>query len=124
MFREKCQVIENKEVTDGYFVIKFRSPRISATARPGQFVQILCLSAGKQTQNVFDPLLPRPFSFLTASKTDFSFLYHVIGKGTILLSSAKPGDALWILGPLGNGFTIGSSLRGGRDSDRRSNLKI
>ncbi len=73
-------------------------------------MQILCADS-------FDPLLPRPFSFLTVSKKDFSILYQVVGKGTKILSQIAAGDALWIVGPLGNGFTIKDSRQ--KTVDRR-----
>ncbi len=97
--REKCQVLENNEVARGHFILKMLSPRIAKSARPGQFIQISCSDS-------LDPLLPRPFSFLSASSKEFSILYHVVGKGTNLLSRAKKGDVFWVLGPLGNGFTV------------------
>ncbi|MGH7197945.1 MAG: dihydroorotate dehydrogenase electron transfer subunit [Candidatus Omnitrophota bacterium] len=103
MFRERCKVLENKKVAPGHFVLKARSPRIAKNARPGRFVQILCSES-------MDPLLPRPFSFLTADSKDFSILYHVVGKGTQFLSEKRKGENLWVLGPCGNGF--GLSLRG------------
>ena len=100
MFREKCLVLENKKVAPAHFILKMRSAAIAKRARPGQFVQVLCADSS-------DPLLPRPFSFLTATKNDFSLLYQVVGKGTRLLEQAKKGDTLWVLGPLGNGFNLG-----------------
>src|SRR3989338_7332376 len=105
MFRENCAVIENKRIAPGHYVLRLASIRIAKVAKPGQFVQILCSDA-------YDPLLPRPFSFLTATKGDFSVLYHVIGKGTRLLSLAKKGDTLWAVGPLGNGFLQGVRDKG------------
>ena len=78
-----------------------RSPAIAKSAKPGQFVQLLC------ADDSLDPLLPRPFSFLDASGTDFSILYHVVGKGTELLSKSAKGESLRVLGPLGNGFSLG-----------------
>ena len=99
MYRERCLVLENKKVAPGHFVLRMRSPRISKAAEPGQFVQVLC-------EDTTEPLLPRPFSFLTATKKDFSFLYHVVGKGTAALAQKKKGDSLWVLGPLGHGFTL------------------
>ena len=77
--------------------MRLGSRAISKNARPGQFVQILCA-------DTCDPLLPRPFSFLTADSKSFSVLYQVIGKGTHLLSLLKKGEALSITGPFGNGF--------------------
>lgn len=104
MFREKCRVLENKKIGSACFVMKLASARISKNARPGQFVQIACADS-------YEPLLPRPFSFLTASRRDFSVLYQAVGKGTKILSRATKGDSLWILGPLGNGFSIGATRR-------------
>lgn len=100
MLREKCAVLENRKVAPNHYVLKLRSPRIAKNAAPGQFVQIL-------SSESMDPLLPRPFSFLTADAKDFSILYHVVGKGTQFLSEKKKGESLWVLGPCGNGFSQG-----------------
>ena len=99
MYKEYCPVIENRKIAPGHYVLRMRSPRIAKNARPGQFVQILCADS-------YEPLLPRPFSFLTADTKDFSILYHVVGKGTALLKMAKKGDVFSVLGPLGNGFSV------------------
>ena len=100
MFNETCAVIENKKVAPDHWVLTLRSVSIAKHAKPGQFVQILCAN------DSYDPLLPRPFSFLDVSGSDFSILYHTVGKGTQLLSKAAKGDFLRVLGPLGNGFTV------------------
>lgn len=97
MYKERCKVLSNEKVAPGHFVIQMASPRISKKALPGQFVQVLC-------EDSYEPLLPRPFSFLTAGKNEFAFLYHTVGKGTNILSKKKKGDTLSVLGPLGNGF--------------------
>jgi len=110
MVREKCVVLENKKVAPGHFVLTCASRAISQNARPGQFAQILC-------EESTDPLLPRPFSFLTAAQDNFSVLYHVVGKGTASLARKKKGDFLWVLGPLGNGFTL--VYRRQKTEDRR-----
>ncbi len=99
MYRESCKVVSQEKVAPGHFVLTFESPKISKSAKPGQFVQVLC-------DNSMDPLLPRPFSFLTVTPKNFSLLYHVVGKGTEILSKLKKGDALNVLGPCGNGFTL------------------
>jgi dihydroorotate dehydrogenase electron transfer subunit len=100
---EKCEVIENKSVAPGHFVLRLRSKKVAKSAKPGQFVQILC--GGESS---FDPLLARPFSFLTARGSEFSVLYHVVGKGTELMHKMKKRDRVQVLGPLGNGFTVSS----------------
>lgn len=97
MFREKCTVLENREVAPGHFCLVLRSPKIARKALPGQFVQLLCSDS-------YDPLLPRPFSFLETTSNSISILYQVVGKGTKVLELVKKDDTLWVLGPLGKGF--------------------
>lgn len=98
MYRETCEVLDNKAVAPGHFTLTLRSKKIAATALPGQFVQVLCGSS-------WDPLLPRPFSFLTVGSGKLSLLYHVVGKGTALMAALKKGTKVPVLGPLGNGFS-------------------
>ena len=100
MHKETCAILDNKKVAPGHWVLKLRSRAIAKAALPGQFVQVLC------ADDSFDPLLPRPFSFLSAQNDVFSILHQVVGKGTELLSKKKKGDTLRVLGPLGNGFTL------------------
>mgnify|MGYP003393437099 CR=1 FL=1 len=99
MTSQSCQVLENRKVAPDHYVLRLASKPIAQKAAPGQFVQLLCSDS-------YEPLLPRPFSFLTASATDFSLLYQVVGKGTQLLSKVEKGQSLRVLGPLGNGFTL------------------
>lgn len=107
MFREKCEVVRNALLAPGHYALTFASPKIAQAAKPGQFVQILCGEGN-------DPLLPRPFSFLTATKKDFTILYQVVGKGTKALSEIAKGKQLWITGPLGRGFTATIRRHGDR----------
>lgn len=102
MYKELCPVLENKKVAPGHYVLKLKTASIAKKAQPGQFVQIHC------SQDSFDPLLPRPFSFLDVDKDVISILYHVVGKGTGILSHLDKGKSISILGPLGNGFAISS----------------
>ena len=105
MFKQTCEIVSNVKVAPGHWVLTLRSPAIAKAAKPGQFVQILCADGS------LDPLLGRPFSFLTAAAQDFSILYHVVGKGTELLSKTEKGEVLRVLGPLGNGFDVGAGLK-------------
>ena len=100
MYKETCEVLENRLVAPGHFVLKLGSKKISRLAAPGQFVQILCSGAS------LDPLLPRPFSFLETGTGNFSVLYQVVGQGTRLLEKFKKGDKLPLIGPLGRGFSL------------------
>ena len=49
-------------------------------------------------------LLPRPMSLCLAEADGLAFLIEAVGPGTHALCALEPGDALTILGPLGNGF--------------------
>ena len=51
-------------------------------------------------------LLPRPMSLCTAPPGELGFLIDAIGPGTRALCALRPGDALTVLGPLGNGFDL------------------
>jgi len=83
---------------------------------PGQFVMIGAgAEGGVQRQ---DPLLPRPMAVYqdvaAASSGDgngsqVELLYRVVGRGTRLLSEAKPGEFIKLVGPLGRGFPIEDS---------------
>ena len=69
-----------------------------------------------------DPLLRRPFAIhKTCFEQDTTIaeelrscievLYRIVGKGTLMLSTKQKGDAVDLLGPLGNGFSIDRNLK-------------
>jgi dihydroorotate dehydrogenase electron transfer subunit len=51
-------------------------------------------------------LLPRPMSLCLAPPGELAFLIDPIGPGTRALCALERGDALAVLGPLGNGFRL------------------
>lgn len=78
----------------------------------GQFVM---LSPGPETAVIrHDPLLPRPMAIFASTPVGGSepdaqkveVLYKVEGRGTQLLASARVGDRVRMVGPLGHGFEI------------------
>jgi len=73
---------------------------------PGQFVMLSPGARGGAAR--FDPLLPRPMAVYRARpEADgavLEVLYKVVGRGTALLAEAAPGDAVGVVGPLGQGF--------------------
>jgi dihydroorotate dehydrogenase electron transfer subunit len=79
-------------------------PEISQKAKAGQFVMIK-VNAG------IDPLLRRPFSLSCIRKKEFEIIYELVGKGTQIMSEMKNGEAVDLLGPLGNGFTIKKGIK-------------
>ncbi len=51
-------------------------------------------------------VLPRPMSLCLAPHGELAFLIDPVGPGTRALCAVQPGDALHVLGPLGNGFDL------------------
>ena len=51
-------------------------------------------------------VLPRPMSLCLAPPGELAFLIDPIGPGTRALCSLADGDAIHVLGPLGNGFDL------------------
>jgi dihydroorotate dehydrogenase electron transfer subunit len=98
--QETALVIEHEQVAQLTHRLKLQAPGISRSACAGQFAMI-------QVRQGFDPLLRRPLSFhrILPAEGCIELLYRVVGRGTWWLSQAKPGTAVSILGPLGNGFT-------------------
>lgn len=50
------------------------------------------------------PLIPRPFSIYRQRDGVLEFLIKVMGRGTEALSRCAPGEAVRMVGPLGNGW--------------------
>ena len=51
-------------------------------------------------------VLPRPMSLCQAPADELAFLVDPIGPGTRALATLAEGDAIHVLGPLGNGFDL------------------
>jgi len=96
-----CEILENVEVTPGTMRLTAVDADIAAASRPGQFVNVLC-------GQCMDPLLRRPFSIYTVNKKrgEFSLLYQVKGRGTVLLAQRERGEKLDVVGPIGRSFDI------------------
>ncbi len=72
-------------------------PGETITPEPGQFYML-------QTGHTNDPLLKRPFSIFSHEDATLTFLYRVRGKGTMSLAKLKAGDAIQVIGPVGNSY--------------------
>lgn len=95
-----ARIIEHQPLGEKLFRLRLQAPDIAAAARPGQFV-MLKVRHGK------DPLLARPFSIHGVEGDDLFILYRVVGRGTSILSLARPGKHMPMWGPLGTGFDLG-----------------
>ena len=71
-------------------------PPAFAGARAGQFALIKSLRPGA-------PLLPRPIS-LVPMADGLALVFNVVGEGTRFLAATEPGEAIVLIGPLGNAF--------------------
>lgn len=94
-----CPIVENRQITPGYFLIKFSSQELAAGVVPGQFFNI-------RVADRLDIILRWPFSVFDTDNVHVSILYEVVGKGTRELSKKQPGQQLDVLGPLGKGFSL------------------
>ena len=100
MIEQDTKIVFNKKLASDTFLMALESPEVVAEAMHGQFVMI-------RVRPAIDPLLRRPFS-ICGIKGDnlFLILYKVVGHGTAILSEARKGQKLSVLGPLGRGFEI------------------
>jgi dihydroorotate dehydrogenase electron transfer subunit len=67
-------------------------------ASPGRFVMLQRVDSGC--------FLGRPLSIAQQDGENVSFLIAAVGEGSRELCALRPGDVLWVTGPLGNGFDI------------------
>jgi dihydroorotate dehydrogenase electron transfer subunit len=94
MRRERLSVVANDSVGP-YTLLRVRRGGLDPGA-PGQFFMLE--APGR--------LLPRPMSLCLAPRGELGFLIDAIGPGTHALCALEAGDALHVLGPLGNGFEV------------------
>lgn len=95
-----ADVISHSQIAPDIWDLRLKTFEVTSVAGPGQFVMVYPKNAAT--------LLPRPISICTFDdKTGtLRLVYRVAGKGTKEFSSYKEGDAVDILGPIGNGFSI------------------
>lgn len=89
-----AKVIFNKKLNnESYYLL---SVELNNDAKMGQFYMV------RAWDN--DPLLSRPLSVFDRDKDYVTFLYKIVGRGTEILSTLKPGDNVTCYGPYGNSF--------------------
>lgn len=96
---ESGTVISHARQGAAYRVLTLRVPGIAGAAQPGQFVHV-------RIATLHDAVLRRPFSIYRVEGDALSILYKTVGRGTEAMQTLAPGDALSVLGPLGNGFPL------------------
>ena len=97
--KHTAKVLSQREIAPDIFDMWIETP-LAADARPGQFLGIY-----PKNQST---LLPRPISICEtdAGKGALRIVYRVAGAGTREFSGYSQGDAISLLGNLGNGFPL------------------
>jgi dihydroorotate dehydrogenase electron transfer subunit len=102
--QQTARVVENVQLASGTYRIRLTAPEIAGRTAPGQFLMLRLAGSS-------DPLLGRPLAlydtWLSAdgAPQGVDVVYLVVGRMTSRLAEAKPGDAIEVWGPLGNGFS-------------------
>ena len=108
--RRALEVTRNLE-SDGYRIFSVIDPA-GPLPDPGQFYMLAAGSGWSGEDG--RPYLARAFSVADAEQqehgTRLDFLAQAIGPGTRRLCGLKPGERLWVTGPLGRGFSTPSEL--------------
>lgn len=97
---DQLTVLSNRPLAEGIYSMELEVPqKIAEAFQPGQFAHVKIPGAGEL-------LLRRPISIHYMENGTMALAYHVVGKGTKLLSRVKRGEILDVLAPLGNGFSV------------------
>ena len=98
---EKTVIAAHDDAGPGYRFLVLDAPQLASALTPGQFVHV-------RVPGLEPTALRRPFSVFDADDGKVTVLYKVVGRGTAALASARVGDAVEVLGPLGHGFPSSS----------------
>ena len=95
-------VLEHEQLGANLYLITLEAPSIAQTLLPGQFVHM-------RIPHMPDHMLRRPFSVYQcdAERGSLSILYQVVGEGTQGLTQVAPGEAVSLMGPIGNSWKVG-----------------
>lgn len=98
IFVEDARVLSQESFPGQQFVIRLAAPQCAAHATAGSFAHVSV-----------DPSIPmrRPLSIMRVDRNAgwIELLYKIHGEGLAHLASRRAGDAVNLLGPIGQGFT-------------------
>ena len=106
-FGRRLARVSRNERVGAYRLLWVQDPDGAPTPEPcaGQFAMIAAAQrwgAGLDER----PYLPRAFSIARRTgEGQYGFLIEDVGPGTARLCALQAGEGLWVLGPLGRGFT-------------------
>ncbi len=104
IWKGTVELVEQVQMAERIFRIRFHAPELAQALLPGQFVMI-------RFPETNDPLLGRPIAVYDVTASDdpknpgmVDLVYLVVGKLTKELCTRPVGTKLTVWGPLGNGF--------------------
>ncbi|MED3664050.1 FAD-binding oxidoreductase, partial [Geobacillus stearothermophilus] len=105
--RERMTVASQRRIAERTYELTLAGRLVQQMKQPGQFVHVKVAATA-------DPLLRRPLSLchIDRERGQCTIIYRQEGKGTALLAQKQPGDAVDVLGPLGNGFPLEAAPAG------------
>jgi dihydroorotate dehydrogenase electron transfer subunit len=103
--RRRCEITDNRAA--GGYRIFTALDRSGPEPRAGQFYMLAAAEGWGQRDG--RPYLPRAFSVAGAGRAGgalrLDFLVEAVGPGTERLAALRPGEGLWVTGPLGRPFS-------------------
>lgn len=92
-----AEIISNFRLNGLFHLLTIAPLSENIEPKAGQFYML-------QAGYGLDPLLKRPLSICSFDEKRLEFLFRIRGKGTTYLSQTQPGDIIYTIGPLGNGY--------------------
>jgi dihydroorotate dehydrogenase electron transfer subunit len=111
--RRKCAIASNRAI--GVYRLLAAEDPSGPAPLAGQFY-MLAAAEGWGEGSSQRPYLARAFSVCRAGENVLEFLVDAIGPGTARLAALEPGGGLWVVGPLGVGFSEPVELSGGAEA--------
>jgi dihydroorotate dehydrogenase electron transfer subunit len=106
--RVTASILENVPIARDTYRVRLACPEIAKRVVPGQFLML-------KMAGLNDPLLGRPLALYdtvvspSGESIGVDVVYLVLGKFTRLLAESTPDTKLEVWGPLGNGFSPGTT---------------
>lgn len=101
-------VTANSEIRAGVHLLEMHLPALAQAVQPGQYCMVRCCHSSAS-----DPLLRRPFFIHSVQRERglCTLLVQACGRGTSWLVQQQAGAKLDVLGPLGHGWEVRSTVR-------------
>jgi dihydroorotate dehydrogenase electron transfer subunit len=106
---QRVSLLRRRNYSPALFSVTFNAPVLARSIAPGQFVML-------DLPGRMRPYLRRAYSVADADPEsgEVEFLVRTIGPGTAGLEHLAEGAEAWLLGPLGNRFTLDGLSAGER----------